>query len=115
MTGTPPDNSSMLDVSSIAKGILIPRMTEAQKNAIVSPATGLLIYQTDNSIGFWYFNGTIWVQAIGPQGPAGAAGANGTTGATGPTGLTGAAGTNGATGVTGPTGLTGVAGVTGPT
>ena len=41
------DSSAMLDVSSITKGLLIPRMTAQQKNAISNPATGLLVYQTD--------------------------------------------------------------------
>jgi len=98
--GTPPDNSSMLDVSSNAKGMLVPRMTQAQKLAIATPANALLIYQTDNAKGFWYYDATIsaWVQAIGPAGPTGA---NGTTGAQGPTGPSGA---NGVTGATGPVG-----------
>ncbi|MEO6541063.1 MAG: hypothetical protein ABIN74_08745, partial [Ferruginibacter sp.] len=61
-TGTPANASSILDVSSTVKGVLIPRMDKTQKNAIPSPATGLLIYQTlPDSIGFHYFNGTIWV------------------------------------------------------
>jgi len=77
-TGAPADPSAMLDVSSTDAGILIPRMTEVQKNLIASPATGLMIYQTDGSLGFWHFNGTNWVQSIGTQG------------ATGPTGPTGA-------------------------
>ena len=45
--GNPADNSAMLDVSSTNLGILIPRMTTAQMNAISSPATGLIIYNTD--------------------------------------------------------------------
>jgi hypothetical protein len=52
--GSLPDNSAMLDVKSTAKGMLISRMTLAQRNAIVSPATGLMIYQPDNSPGFYY-------------------------------------------------------------
>lgn len=44
-----PDNSAMLDVKSTSKGLLVPRMTATQRDAIVSPATGLLIYRTDNS------------------------------------------------------------------
>jgi trimeric autotransporter adhesin len=56
--GSLPDNSAMLDVKSTDKGILIPRMTMAQRNAIASPATGLMIYQTDNSPGFYYNSGT---------------------------------------------------------
>ncbi len=50
--GTAPDNSAMLDVKSTSKGMLIPRMTEAQRDAIVSPATGLLIFCTDNNLYF---------------------------------------------------------------
>jgi trimeric autotransporter adhesin len=53
-----PDNSAMLDIKSTAKGILLPRLTLAQRNAIVSPANGLMIYQTDNTPGFYYNSGT---------------------------------------------------------
>lgn len=57
---TTPDASSALEISSTDSGILIPRMTQVQRDAIVAPATGLLIYQTDNTAGFYYYNGTIW-------------------------------------------------------
>ncbi len=53
--GAAPDPSAMLEVTSTEKGILIPRMTQAQRDAIAEPATGLLIYQTDATAGF-YFN-----------------------------------------------------------
>ena len=56
--GSNPDNSAMLDVKSTSKGILIPRMTAAQRSAISSPATGLMVYQTDNTTGFYYNSGT---------------------------------------------------------
>ncbi|HEB62516.1 MAG TPA: hypothetical protein ENI82_05110, partial [Bacteroidetes bacterium] len=56
-----PDPSSILDITSTGKGILVPRMTSAQRDAITSPATGLLIYQTNNNKGFWYFDGTSWL------------------------------------------------------
>lgn len=56
-----PHPSSMLELNSTVSGILIPRMTQAQKTAIPTPATGLLIYQTDATTGFWYYNGTAWV------------------------------------------------------
>ncbi len=63
--GTSPDNSAMLDVKSTSQGLLIPRMTMAQRNAIVSPATGLMVYQTDNLPGFYYNSGNsstpVWV------------------------------------------------------
>ncbi len=54
---TNPDASSALDIQSTSAGILVPRMTQAQRDAIGSPADGLLIYQTDNSPGFYYYNG----------------------------------------------------------
>ena len=57
-----PDPSAMLDVKSTTKGILVPRMTAAQKTAIATPATGLMIFQTDGTSGFYYYNGTAWVQ-----------------------------------------------------
>ncbi len=112
-TGNPAHASAMLDVSSTNSGILIPRMTEAQKIAIISPALGLMIYQTDNASSFWYYNGTEWVQAIGPIGPTGTAGTNGSNGTNGVAGATGTAGTNGTNGVTGETGPTGTAGTNG--
>ena len=59
--GSDPDNSAMLDVNSTSKGILVPRMTSAQRTAIAGPATGLLVYQTDNPNGFYFYNGTSWV------------------------------------------------------
>lgn len=54
-----PDASAMLDIKSTDKGILIPRMTTAQRTAISNPAAGLLVF--DNTTGgFWFFNGTAW-------------------------------------------------------
>ncbi len=61
--GAAPDPSAMLEVTSTEKGILIPRMTQAQRDAIAEPATGLLIYQTDETPGFYYnvgSTGPIW-------------------------------------------------------
>jgi hypothetical protein len=56
--GSAPDNSAMLDIKSSNKGLLIPRMSQAERNAIALPANGLMIYQTDNTPGFYYFDGT---------------------------------------------------------
>lgn len=53
-----PNQSAILDIESTTSGLLIPRMTLAQRNAITLPANGLLIYQTDGATGFWYYNGT---------------------------------------------------------
>jgi hypothetical protein len=57
---TTPDASSLLEIKSTSKGLLIPRMTQAQRNAITSPATGLFIYQTNATPGFYYYSGTAW-------------------------------------------------------
>jgi trimeric autotransporter adhesin len=63
-TAAPADPSAILDVTSTAKGMLIPRMDKTQKNAIVTPANGLLVFQTaPDSIGFHYYDlpNTRWV------------------------------------------------------
>jgi hypothetical protein len=57
-----PNTSAQLDITSTNKGLLIPRMTFLQRNAIASPAAGLLIYQTDFAAGFYFYNGTVWTQ-----------------------------------------------------
>ena len=57
--GSPAHASSILDVKSTTKGMLVPRMSTAQRTAIVAPANGLLVYDTDTKT-FWYHNGTAW-------------------------------------------------------
>ena len=59
--GSSADASAMLDVKSTTKGVLITRMSQTQRNAISSPATGLMVYQTDNTPGFYYYNGSEWI------------------------------------------------------
>jgi hypothetical protein len=125
---TTPHPNAILDISAADKGLLIPRLNTLQR-LLMSPlptAQGLLVYDVDTE-GFWYWDGTQWVQAVGLQGPtgpqgiAGAPGAAGSTGPTGPTGPagndgpTGPAGANGAPGPQGATGATGLDGPTGPT
>ncbi|MFH1160827.1 MAG: hypothetical protein V1733_07755 [bacterium] len=63
-TGNPPDNSAMLDVVSTTKGALIPRMTTTQRDAISSPATGLMVYVTTNNK-YYYYNGSAWIMVVG--------------------------------------------------
>lgn len=58
---TNPDSSSILDVKSDSLGILVPLLTKAQRDAISSPAIGLIVFQTDSISGFYYFNGSDWV------------------------------------------------------
>lgn len=53
------DVSAVLDVWSTSKGMLVPRLNTDQINSVSSPATGLLVFNTDvNS--FWFFNGSTW-------------------------------------------------------
>lgn len=60
--GSSPNTSAILDVKSTSQGVLISRMLQSERDLISSPATGLVIYQTDNTSGFYYYNGTIWVK-----------------------------------------------------
>ena len=113
--GNKADTSAMLDVSSTSKGVLVPRMTASQRTGIFSPAKGLLVYQTDGTDGFYYFNGTAWTTLTGATGPAGATGATGAQGIQGVTGPQGPAGATGATGAQGPQGPQGNNGATGAT
>ncbi len=56
--GGAPNTDAKLDISATNKGILIPRITQANRPA--APADGLLIYQTDNTPGFYYYNSGSW-------------------------------------------------------
>ena len=58
---TTAEPSSALTVASTSQGILLPKMTLAQRDAIANPASGLLIFQTDNTPGFYYHDGTQWL------------------------------------------------------
>ena len=46
-----PDNSAMLDVKSISKGVVLPRMTRVQRNSIANPVEGLMVYCTNCGTG----------------------------------------------------------------
>lgn len=117
-TGAIPDSSAMLDIISSNKGLLIPRVSltsTSDTTTITNPATSLLVYNTNalmtsGGLGFWYWNGTAWVQAIGPVGSTGATGSIGSTGSIGITGSTGSTGAIGSTGSTGSIGSTGADG-----
>ncbi len=61
-----PSAAALLDISSTTKGFLGPRMTQTQRDAIVSPVAGLLIYQTNNTSGYYYYTGSSWMQLRAP-------------------------------------------------
>ncbi len=54
-----PNITSVLDIFSTDKGVLIPRMTTANRNAISLPATGLLVFDATLNL-FYYFDGLTW-------------------------------------------------------
>lgn len=56
---TSPNASAQLDINSTTKGLLIPRVTTAQRTAIAAPANGLMVYDTNLSA-FWFYNGSSW-------------------------------------------------------
>lgn len=60
---TAPDPSAMLDIQSINKGLLLPRMNYVQRLAIPAPVAGLMVYQTDNAAtarGFYTYGADGW-------------------------------------------------------
>ncbi|MCB0522478.1 MAG: tail fiber domain-containing protein [Saprospiraceae bacterium] len=61
--GSVPDASAILDVQSTTQGMLVPRLTTAQRTAVATPATGLLVFDTDEN-GFYVFANGQW-SAIG--------------------------------------------------
>jgi hypothetical protein len=56
--GSLPNPSAMLEVKSLNRGFLLPRMTFATRPA--APVTGLAIYQLDGSPGIYYYDGAAW-------------------------------------------------------
>jgi hypothetical protein len=69
-----PNSSAVLEVAAnpaSPKGLLLPRMTLAQRNSIASPAEGLLIYQTDGTPGLYQRTSNAWasvaISALGTE------------------------------------------------
>lgn len=93
-----PAPSALLDINASPgndKGILIPRLTAAQRLAISNPSNSLLVFDTDSScFFFWNAAGSFWKSLC----------SNAVPGLTGSTGTTGSTGATGNTGLMGPTG-----------
>lgn len=61
-----PDPSSVLDIVSTTSGMLTPRMTTVQRNAIATPAEGLLVFDTDEDAFYYYdLTTTTWIKLEG--------------------------------------------------
>jgi len=58
-----PNALALLDLESITKGLLVPRMTTAQRNAIVAPPTSLLLFNLTTNY-YEYYSGTTWLQVM---------------------------------------------------
>ena len=96
---TTPEKTALLDLSATDKGLLIPRLTTAQRNAIpvTNSSDGLMVYDIDFDCVFYYTTtSNSWISlctsVMGATGPTGATGATGAAGMIGPTGAVGANG-----------------------
>ena len=58
--GDAPDPSAILDIGGHEKGVLLPRLTQTQRDLISAPAPGLMIYQTDAVPGLYIYIGSAW-------------------------------------------------------
>ena len=62
-TGDPPHASARLDVTHTSKGLLLPRLTSAQRDAVINPAVGLIIFNaTEGRIEYW--RGNQWMRLM---------------------------------------------------
>ncbi|RLD56059.1 MAG: hypothetical protein DRJ01_15775 [Bacteroidetes bacterium] len=63
-------STAMLDVNSNSKGMLVPRLSSTERIAIINPATGLMVFDTNLQC-FFYYNGTAWVNLLSASDYAG--------------------------------------------
>ncbi len=66
-TAITPDPSSILELRSNDKGLLIPRMTTTERNNIPSPINGLMIYNSITN-SFNFYDGIIWKEFVAAAG-----------------------------------------------
>lgn len=64
------DASAQVTINASNQGFLVPRLTLTERNSIIAPATGLLIYQTNNTPGFYYYTGSAWALMLNNTGTA---------------------------------------------
>ena len=61
------DSSAVLNINSVSQGVMLPSMTEVQRDSINNPTTGLLVFQNDGTTGFYYYNGIEWTLIGGAE------------------------------------------------
>ena len=62
---TNPDAAAIIEIASTSQGVLFPRMTKVQRDAITSPPIGLILFVTDgDNEGLYIYKSTGWVQII---------------------------------------------------
>src|SRR5580658_697901 len=61
--GSQPNASAILDIKSSSLGLLIPRMSTAQRTAISVPADGLMVYDTNTKTVWVFQGGSGWLQS----------------------------------------------------
>lgn len=61
--GSAPNANAILDIKSSTKGLLVPRMSQAQRTAMPNVA-GMIVYQTDATAGFYYNSGSGWAKLL---------------------------------------------------
>ncbi len=60
-----PNVAAIIEIASTSQGVLFPRMTKVQRDAISSPPTGLILFVTDgDNEGLYIYKSTGWVQII---------------------------------------------------
>ena len=101
-----PSLSAALEINSTTQGFVPPRMTAAQRNAIVNPIIGLMVFVTDDQQ-YYRYTSTGWQSSLGPSGSSGVSGTSGTSGTSGSTGSSGSSGSSGASGTSGTSGTSG--------
>jgi hypothetical protein len=62
--GLPQNLSAIIEIASTTQGILFPRMTNSQRESIVSPTPGLFVFCTDFPDGLFMYKSTGWLQIL---------------------------------------------------
>jgi hypothetical protein len=61
---TSPNAKAIIEIASTTQGVLFPRMTKVERDAITSPPIGLILFVTDDNQGLYIYKTSGWVQII---------------------------------------------------